>query len=432
MHGNGSVGAGINSIKQRGQSTMSVICVLYSSITTYDSLRGILAMVGAELDRLGHEVQMVDLLSPNLPARLNALLPRRNETMAIGFSGIGLELYTNDRKLFWDEAQIPCFTWFCDHPCYFTRRHRLESRFLAHGYVFPDHAAFNRDHLRSGAVFSTHMGIPDPGFFRGLPPDKRNGRLVFAKSGWNPAALERNYRATMPPKLFTILFDAIAVAQGKICGAFPEIIVDVAASHLVYLTPGGDLFNAILTRLDNYTRAVRTREVGAVLADFPVDIIGGGWDDLDVTGRPARILGAMPFDTMREQLGSYLGAVSLNPNVDLSMHDRVFFALGASTVPVFDANRFTAAHMPRLAGYSFGQDTASVAAAIEAVLSDPAAAQAATRATFHDLYPRFSMSRSVQDIHEITMTMAGNPGAMLFPAEPAPPNVWAPTAKAVA
>ncbi|WP_136626568.1 hypothetical protein [Bradyrhizobium macuxiense] len=409
---------------------MSVICVLYSSNTTYDSLRGILAMAAAEFDRLGHEVQMLDLLSPQLPARLNALLPRRAETMALGFSGIGLEIHTPEKKLFWDLAQIPVFTWFCDHPCYFARRHRLESRYVTAGYVFPDHAAFNRDYLRSSAVFATHIGIPDPGFFGGLPPRQRNGRLIFAKSSWKPQELERGYRATMPPKLFALLFDAIAAAKGKTCGAFPEIILATAAEHLVYLTPGSDLFNAILTRLDNYTRAVRTREVGAVLADYPVDFIGGGWDDLDVTGRRARVLGAVTFDTMREQLGSYLAAVSLNPNVDLSMHDRVFFALGAGTVPVFDANRFSAEHMRHLARFSFGQDTESVATAVEAVLADPAAAQAATATTFGELYPRFSMRRAVQDIHEITMTISGAAGEGLFPASPAPPNVWTPPKQA--
>lgn len=410
---------------------MSVICVLYSSNTTYDSLRGILAMAAAELDRLGHEVKMLDLLAPDFSARMNALLPRKAETMALGFSGIGLDIHTADGRLFWDVAEIPVFTWFCDHPCYFNRRHALESRYTAHGYVFPDHAAFNRDHLgANGGVFATHMGIPDPGFFGGLPPDKRNGRLIFAKSGWNPAAMERNWRKAMPPKLFAILFDAIAEARGKTCGAFPKIIVDTAERHLVYLKPGGDLFNVLLTRLDNYTRGVRTREVGEMLADYPVDIIGGGWSDLDVTGKPARVFGAMTFDAMRERLGSYLGAVSLNPNIDLSVHDRVFFALGAGTVPVFDANRFSATEMPHLSRVTFGQDTASVAAAVEALLADPATAQAAAAATLTEMYPRFSMQRSVQEIHEITTTMTGAASKTLLPAEPVPAGVWTPPRQA--
>lgn len=50
----------------------------------------------------------------------------------------------------------------------------------------------------------------------------------------------------------------------------------------------------------------------------------------------------------------------------------------ARSAVVFDANRFSAAEMPHLARYRFGQDTASIAAAVEAVLTDPATAHAAT------------------------------------------------------
>lgn len=409
---------------------MSVICVLSATNSAYLSVRGILLMAGAELDRLGHEVHILNLEAPDTPARIDALSPRRDEMIALVMSGIGLEVQTKDGRLFWDAVQVPVFNWNCDHPSYFMRRHRLESRYVVHGYVFPDHAVFNRDHLHANsAAFGMHIGIPDPGFFGAMPAEKRNGRIVFAKSDWNPLKLERSWRAALPAKLFAILFDAIAVAQGKNCSAFPKIICDVAAQHLVYLTPGGDIFNAILTRLDNYTRAVRTREVGAVLSNYPVDFIGGGWDDFKTETRHARFLGAMPFDALRENLGTYLGAASLNPNVDLSVHDRVFYALGASTVPIFDANSFSRENFPRLSRFSFGQDADSIAAAVEAVLDDPAAAQAATATTLAETYPRLSMRRSVQEICEITTQMAGIPSANLVPSLPSPTGVWNPPKK---
>jgi hypothetical protein len=408
---------------------MSVICILSATNSAYLSVRGILLMAGAELDRLGHEVHVFNLEAPDTHARLEALLPRRAEMVGLVMSGIGVEIYSNDkeRKLIWDMAQFPVFNWNCDHPSYFMPRHLIVSRYVVHGYVFPDHAAFSSEHLHSnGAAFGVHIGIPDPGFFRALPAEKRNGRIVFAKSDWNPAKLERSWRETLPPKLFAILFDAIAAARGKNCSAFPKIICDVAAEHLIYLTPGGDIFNAILTRLDNYTRAVRTREVAAVLSNYPVDFIGGGWEGFAASSRHARFLGAMPFDALRQNLGTYLGAASLNPNVDLSVHDRVFFALGASTVPILDANSFSRQHLPHLSRFTFGQDTDSIAAAVEAVLDDPAAAQAATAKTLAEAYPRFSMQRSVQNICEIATQMAGAAGARLIPSLPSPAGVWNP------
>jgi hypothetical protein len=412
---------------------MTLICIITTNTSAYDCLHGMLAMAGAELDRLGHEVQLLNLLAPDSHQRLNALLPRRAEVIAMGMSGIGLELYTDDGKLFWEAAQIPFFSWYCDHPSYFVRRHRLESRFVVHGYVFPDHAAFNRDFLRpGGTVFATHIGIPDPGFFNRAPLEKRNGRLAFVKSGWNKTILELQYRATLPAKLSGILFAAIEEARGKTCGAFPEILLAVAARHLTYLTPGEDVFNALLTRLDNYTRAERTQEVGAILADYPVDFVGSGWDELASTTKHARFLGPTPFDTVREILGTYLGAVSLNPNVEHSVHDRVFFALGAGTVPIFDVNQFSMTHLPRLARYSFGRDPESLRAAIEGLLANPSEAYEATAATFADIYPRLSMRRSMEEIHQIVTTISGSAVTSLLPAEPAPVGTRiAPPAKAV-
>ena len=76
--------------------------------------------------------------------------------------------------------------------------------------MFPDHAAFNRDFLRpESPVFGAHIGIPDPGFFAAASPERRNGRMLFAKSGWNTVALERQFRATLPDNLASILFAAV-------------------------------------------------------------------------------------------------------------------------------------------------------------------------------------------------------------------------------
>jgi hypothetical protein len=405
---------------------MTLICITTANTTAYDCLHGLLGVAGAELERLGHEVQFLNLSAPDRVERLKAMMSMAGsrEMVAMGLSGIGMEIRTDDGRLLWEVAQVPYFNWFCDHPCYVPSRHRLQSRYLVHGYLFPDHAAFTRDFLApSGPVFAAHVGIPDPGFFNIKPFDKRNGRLVFVKSGWNKSALEEQYRATLPPKLFNILFAAIEEARGHTCGAFPEILLRVAARHLTFLTPGEDVFNALLTRLDNYTRAARAQAVGAILADYPVDFLGSGWDELAGGAKRARFLGPTPFHSVREMLGSYLGAVSLNPNVDHSVHDRVFFALGAGTVPIFDANAFSRAELPLLSRYGFGADDDSVRAAVEGVLDRPFEAQAALAATLADVYPRFSMRSSMQDIHQIMTSIAGPAVARFSPAPPAPVGV---------
>jgi hypothetical protein len=43
------------------------------------------------------------------------------------------------------------------------------------------------------------------------------------------------------------------------------------------------------------------------------------------------------------------------PNVELSVHERIFFALGGGVVPIFDANCFSKRYMPQLERFSFLQ-----------------------------------------------------------------------------
>ena len=56
---------------------------------------------------------------------------------------------------------------------------------------------------------------------------------------------------------------------------------------------------------------------------------------------------------MIDQLPRYVGSLSINPLVEESVHDRVFFALAAGVVPVTDGNAFTDENMPALEAYRF-------------------------------------------------------------------------------
>jgi hypothetical protein len=66
-----------------------------------------------------------------------------------------------------------------------------------------------------------------------------------------------------------------------------------------------------------------------------------------------RFLGPVPFDALRASLG-HISAPPLNP-FELSVHERIFFALGGGVVPIFDANCFSKRYMPQLERFSFLQ-----------------------------------------------------------------------------
>jgi len=207
---------------------------------------------------------------------MEALTARRDEMMALVMSGIGLELFTKEGKLLWDVAQIPVFNWNCDHPSYFARRHG-SAVLNVHGYVFPDHARSNRDHLTPMARHSGSISAFRSRLLRRPAGDKRNGRIVFAKSDWNPAKLERSWRKTLPPKLLHPVRCDRRRARQKLLRLSRDHL-QRGCRHLVYLTPGGDVFDAILTRLD-ITRGQYVREVGGVLSQYR-GLHRRGWEDL--------------------------------------------------------------------------------------------------------------------------------------------------------
>ncbi|MBV8652716.1 MAG: hypothetical protein JO255_14710 [Alphaproteobacteria bacterium] len=393
---------------------MSTVCILTSNMTAYDSIPGILGLVGNEFTKLGHRVIEVDLTAGDFVERLAEVARCRDDAFAIAMSGIGLEIRSKDNRLFWDAARLPCFAWYCDHPSYFIRRHRVESPHVVHGYVFPDHAKFNHDYIKAnGAAFAVHMGIPDPRSFTPQSPgqhDKasRNGRILFAKSGGDPDALERNWRSILSRRYFNLLFDIIA-ASGRSCMRYPEIIREVAEQHGVYVTWGGKLFNCLMTGADHYIRATKATLVASVLSEYPVDFFGKGWDHMKTRATRATFHGPLPFAELRQRLPDYLASASINPNVDLSVHDRVFFAIGAGVVPIFDGNKFSAANMPMLDAYAFSYDRASIEAAVDTLLSRPEEAQASTAAALAALYPSFSMTSSARQIHEICTAVASTP-----------------------
>jgi len=410
---------------------MSIACLLTANTSAYDSLAGLLDMLGTEFERLGHRVVTINLRDPAFGERLKEIIGHRAETFALSLSGLGLEIRAADRRLFWDAAQIPFFSWYCDHPSYFIRRHRIASPYIAHGYVFPDHAKFNRDYLKvNGAAFPVHMGIPDPGFFAEASGDRRkggsrNGRIIFAKSGWDPNLLERHWRTTVPPRLFRLLFDIIDASSESGCVSFPQTIIDVAEQHSIYLSAGGDLFNALLTRTDNYIRATKTTLLASILTKHPVDFFGSGWDYMAPQATKSAFHGPIPFAALCKTLPAYLGAASINPNVDLSVHDRVFFSIGAGVTPIFDGNAFSRAHMPMLKAHSFSYHRESIEAAVDCLLSQPSEAQENVAAALAALYPAFSMRNAARQIHEIC-TSVGPSAAAASPAPPSPSGVWTP------
>ena len=369
--------------------------------SAYDSLGGLLELTAQELAAEGAEVVVLPAEGPDMAQRVVEVARDGGFTFALTMSGIGSDIFI-ERQLAWEALKLPLFNWSCDHACYFPSRHALRSRYLLHGYVFPDHARYNVAHLSpNGAAFSVHVGIPPRTVFPGapLPAARRNGRLVYFKSCADTNAIEANWRARNGPVLQRLLFSAAEELFHRSTGDFLPVLQRLGEPLGLALDGANVLALALIRELDAYIRHRRSNLLITALLNHPVDVFGVGWDHIPwSTGRGAAYRGVATWRSFVSELPRYLGCLSTNPLVEDSVHDRVFFALAAGVPPVSDANRFSRAHMPALSPYHFDFRPARIVATADAVLANPEEAVARTEATHAAMLPAFAMRRSAQQL----------------------------------
>ena len=377
------------------------VLILQWSGSGNDCLRGFLQFARRELEADGHKVQALDIEDPQWGGKLHEMHGRERLHLALGMSGLGSDAYTQDRRLLWEVIQLPYFSWNCDHPAYFPARHTIRNPFLLHGYVFPDHARFAAESLRvNGATFAVHMGIPARAAFPGaaLALARRNGRILFSKTGGDVQSIESRWKAMASP-LREVLFDASEELawRGSVTDAFP-VARRIAAERGLLIDAASAVAMTLVREIDNLVRTRRADLVVNALLDYPVDVYGSGWDHIAWDGRRARRMGPAPWREIVAAYPSYTACLSVNPMVEESVHDRSFYGLAANVTPIADSNAFSREYMPELEDYAFRFDPVSIAAAVDHVLALPAQALERTEACWERLRTRFSMAESMRQI----------------------------------
>jgi hypothetical protein len=386
------------------------VLILRWTGSAYDSIGGLLELMAQEMAAMGHRVILFAAGGQGWPKRLAGLLQGGDVAYALTMSGIGIDFVLQGKGLLWEVAKVPMFNWSCDHPSHFPSRHGIRNRFLLHGYVFPDHAQYSVRHLKpNGMAFAVHIGMPPRSLFAGAPLvlGERNGRIIFSKSGGDTNAIEAAWRKE-PPVVRQMLFDAAEELFHRSTADFIPVLQRVGERQGLFLDGNNEMTLFLVRELDFYIRYRRGNLVMRSLLDRPVDVFGNGWDHIPGDGARAVFHGALTWRAAVERLPHYLGCLSINPLVQQSVHDRVFFALAAGVAPTSDGNAFSQAHMPGLDPYCFDFTAERIVQAVDAVLDDPAEALARTEAAWRALSPDFTMRRAAEQIEQFTALHAMN------------------------
>jgi hypothetical protein len=315
---------------------------------------------------------------------------------AVCMSGMALTIAEHAWSL-WEQMHFPVLFLHCDHPAYFASRHRKLPPNVVLGYLFRDHALYQREHVKApNLVMSVHFGIPD------LPiadPDVADGpRVVFAKSGNDPRDLEARWRTL--PRVEPLIRDSLDEIGLGSCGLYPDVVQRVAAAHGLELQPFDHLTRFLIVQIDDYVRRRKSTAIAEAIKRFPVDIYGASWEHIDREGARARFHGGVDYATVNQAIARATASITMNPNIELSAHDRFFTALGMGVTPLSDANAFTRENFPALAPYSFAFGDGSLEAALERVFARPADAVALARSKRLEMMERFSVRRAAKQIRD--------------------------------
>ena len=389
---------------------MARILVLRWQESAYDSLGGLLEVTARELAAEGHDIALLPVGDADWGQRLLGVLGKGGFALALTMSGVGSDLTVDGGKLIWEAANVPLFNWCCDHPCYFPSRAVIRNRFLLHGYVFPDHARYNIEHFNpNGMAFGVHIGTPPRGNVPGgpLPLTERNGRIIFSKSGQDHNAIEARWRS-IPALQQRILFAAGEELLHRNTAEFLPVLQQICGPMGLMLSGSSEVTTTLLRELDAYVRYRRGNLVMQTLLPYPVDVYGTGWDHIAWAGARARFHGSTTWQATMQALPRYLACLSINPLVDESVHDRVFYALTAGVVPLTDSNAFIRANAPALQPYTFDFTRERITEAAEALLADPAAALERTELAWQAMQPEFSARASARQILQFAVLQGGN------------------------
>jgi hypothetical protein len=365
----------------------------------YGSMNGLFAMMARHWTAAGAQIVEIDLGTADWPDRLSAAIDQTRVRFCVSMAGVALEIAERAPSL-WHLMRFPVVALHCDHPTYFARRHRdLPANFVL-AYLFEDHAIYQRDHVKAAnPVTSIHFGIPELAAAGSLAGDRdRAPTVVFAKTGNDPRELEAHWR-TMP-MLERLIHDSLDQVGLGPCRLYPAAVQKAAAAQRIELQPFDPLTRFLIVQVDDYVRRRKSTAIAQAIKRFPVDIYGDRWDHIEREGARARFHGGVAFDLVNEAIANAAASITMNPNIELSAHDRFFLALAMGVMPVTDSNAFIGENFPRLAPYTFDFADGRIEPVLERIFARPGDARELARSVKTETMDRFSTRGAAQHIRD--------------------------------
>ena len=312
--------------------------------TQGDSLGTITRLYLQPFAQMGFEVIEINISEPDPIPKLQAALDTKDIYFAFSLAAIGRDILLTDAygnsQTIWHNRNIPFITIHGDSPAYYFDRHVNESANCATLYLYREHYHYRKQLPKLIGLFGLCPVFPfDPVPFESVDfKAKENGKLYFMKNGGDPEQLKALWKAKLPPAVADILLE---MADGLAGNLETDLGGDLDALLLAFFqSKGMDITHLTHLRLicnaqlDDYMRRVKSTMIAEVLRDFPVEIHGMGWDHLDVSGKPCKLVTRVDYLASHQMMRNGLGVIDMSPNTQSGFHDRLSRSFSAYTLCV--------------------------------------------------------------------------------------------------
>jgi hypothetical protein len=304
---------------------------------------------------LGFEGHLVNVNDPQWMTQLGRLV-NSGVHFGFGLAGIGAALGHVDEaakasRNLWEMLRVPFISILADQPSHQPRNHRVASRYVVNGYLFRDFFETQRRFIRSPqvSVMLPQICAPNPNRDK-TPWGKRTHRMIFVKSGGDPAHLRAEWQK-YPARLRAILEEASAEVLKRPTGDISDLVLDCFVSHGIEVGERHDIFFIAAQQVDLYVRRVRATQMAEALCRVPADIIGARWDHIERSGAKARFLPPVKSSALPALYADAQFIVNVTPNLSSGAHERVMQGMAAKACVISDDNDFTRRRFGTLRNY---------------------------------------------------------------------------------
>lgn len=301
--------------------------LLYKGGAQYNALNRFSEQLAEGLKKLGHQIEVVDLLEADKNRGLLVDALARKPNLAIGFNGMGCDLQTKEKRSVYEIAECGYLQLLLDHPAFHEARLVRSPRTAITGVVDITHLDYlktTRPH--NCAFFAPHGGIQSPEYKNAERPID----ILFTGTGMDPEK-ERKSWAAFPHVYRSILQEAFEEFL-KEPRAWDHLIAAAAARHRIHLPT--HYMTAMIVQLEIVMRAEYRLRVFKAFdkAGLPITILGNGWEFAKFKHHEIK-----PSVEYYESLKLTCQAkVSLNasPQFFQGSHERVFVSMLNGAIPI--------------------------------------------------------------------------------------------------